>query len=70
MKDEGIVVSRGRGPEGSTRGNVLAGDRYALSYGRSPAEILRIVYGNGKETVADGFFPHGADGRIARSYLE
>ncbi|KAH7511123.1 hypothetical protein ACOSP7_007117 [Xanthoceras sorbifolium] len=69
LKDEGLIVPRVEGPEGKIRGNVLAGDQHSLSYARTPEEILRIVYGGGDERVPGGFFPKGADGRIARSHL-
>ncbi|EEF43133.1 desiccation-related protein PCC13-62 [Ricinus communis] len=68
-KDEGIIVAKERGAEGQVRGNVLAGDEYSVGYPRTPEEILRIVYGGGDEHVPGGFYPKGADGRIAKSYL-
>ncbi|KAF4371380.1 hypothetical protein G4B88_003850 [Cannabis sativa] len=62
LKDEGLVVPPFQGAEGRVAGNVLAGDRYSLSYGRTPEEILRIVYGgNGDEHVVGGFYPKGAN---------
>ncbi|GAB4842973.1 ER membrane complex subunit 6 [Ancistrocladus abbreviatus] len=70
LKDEGLVVPRVWGPEGKSVGNVLAGDENSLGYGRTPEEILRIVYGNGDEHVAGGFYPEGAKGRIAESCLD
>lgn len=69
VKDEGIVVKPGEGAEERIRGNVLAGDQYSLSYERTPEEVLGIVYGSGKENVPGGFYPKGADGRIAKSHL-
>ncbi|CAI8590267.1 unnamed protein product [Vicia faba] len=63
IKDEGLVVNS------SYPGNILAGDEYSLSYPRTPKEILSIVYGSGNESVPGGFYPHGGDGHIARSYL-
>ncbi|KAF4354309.1 hypothetical protein G4B88_007438 [Cannabis sativa] len=69
VTDEGLVVPIDLGAEGKVSGNVLSANQDSLSYGRTPAEILRIVYGNGNERVAGGFFPKGANGRIARSYL-
>lgn len=69
LKDEGLVVKPVRGAEGKVSGNVLAGDHNSLSFPRTPEEILRIVYGSGKENVAGGFYPNGADGRIAKSHL-
>ncbi|KAL0393337.1 UNVERIFIED_CONTAM: Desiccation-related protein PCC13-62 [Sesamum radiatum] len=69
LKDEGLVVVPQVGAEGRASGNVLSADQDSLSYGRTPEEILRIVYGTGTENVAGGFFPSGANGRIAGSYL-
>ncbi|EMS46222.1 hypothetical protein TRIUR3_30350 [Triticum urartu] len=69
VKDEGLVVAPGEGPEGQTVGNIIAGDRYSLAYDRTPEEILGIVYGTGSPAQAGGFFPQGADGRIARGLL-
>ncbi|KAK7246242.1 hypothetical protein RIF29_41103 [Crotalaria pallida] len=69
LKDEGLVVPIVQGAEGKVSGNILAGDRDSLSYPRTPHEILRIVYGGGDEHVPGGFFPDGANGRIAKSYL-
>ncbi|KAF5738781.1 desiccation-related protein PCC13-62-like [Tripterygium wilfordii] len=69
LKDEGLIVPLVRGAEGKTKGNVLAGDQFSLSYDRTPEEILRIVYGTGNEGLPGGFFPKGGDGRIAKSHL-
>ncbi|OAY56165.1 desiccation-related protein PCC13-62 [Manihot esculenta] len=69
IKDEGLVVPQYQGAEGKIRGNVLAGNQYSVGFARSPREILRIMYGGGNEHSAGGFFPHGANGRIARSYM-
>lgn len=69
IKDEGLTVKESQGAEGKISGNILAGDEYSVAYHRSPKEILRIVYGSGKECKPGGFFPNGADGKIAKSYL-
>lgn len=69
LKDEGLVVPIVEGAEGRVSGNILSADKDSLSYPRTPQEILRIVYGGGDEHIPGGFFPNGADGRIARSYL-
>lgn len=69
LKDEGLIVPRIRGAEGKIKGNVLAGDKYSVAFARTPEEILRIVYGDGDERVPGGFYPKGANGRIARSHL-
>ncbi|KAJ1270829.1 hypothetical protein BS78_06G081100 [Paspalum vaginatum] len=69
VKDEGLVVPPGDGPEGLTVGNLIAGDHLSLAYDRTPEEILGIVYGTGNPAQHGGFFPQGADGRIARGFL-
>ncbi|KAL2970312.1 hypothetical protein AAZX31_15G132100 [Glycine max] len=70
MKDEGIIVPRELGAESRVRGNILAGDDDSLAYSRTPEEILRIVYGSDHEDVCSGFYPNGASGRIAQTYLK
>lgn len=70
VKDEGIIVPPEMGAEGKISGNVIAGDKYSVAYPRTPKEILKIVYGGGSANTPGGFFPKGADGRIARSYLK
>ncbi|KAK6146247.1 hypothetical protein DH2020_020116 [Rehmannia glutinosa] len=69
LKDEGLIVKPIQGAEGKIPGNVLVGDQYSLSFGRTPEEILRIVYGTGKEDKPGGFYPKGGDGKIAKSHL-
>ncbi|WJX23357.1 hypothetical protein P8452_12567 [Trifolium repens] len=50
-------------------GEILASDKFSLSFSRTPTEILRVVYGNGNESVPGGFYPKGGSGRIAKFYL-
>ncbi|PHT35807.1 Desiccation-related protein PCC13-62 [Capsicum baccatum] len=69
MKDEGLNLKSKVGVERRIRGNVLAGDKYLMAYDRTPKEILRIEYGSGKKNKSGGFYPNGAEGRIAKSYL-
>ncbi|KAJ4839603.1 hypothetical protein Tsubulata_040524 [Turnera subulata] len=69
VKDEGLVVPKAEGAEGKIGGNVLAGDEFSVGYARTPEEILRIVYGSGTAHAPGGFYPKGADGRIARSFI-
>ncbi|CAL4939352.1 unnamed protein product [Urochloa decumbens] len=69
VKDEGLTVPRELGAEGVLCTNVLSADRDSLSYARTPAELLRILYLTGDEHVPGGFYPEGANGRIARSFL-
>ncbi|RYR12629.1 hypothetical protein Ahy_B04g070079 isoform A [Arachis hypogaea] len=56
--------------EGRVVGNVLAANNASLSYDRTPEEILRIVYGTGDAHIPGGFFPNGASGAIAKSFLQ
>lgn len=69
VKDEGLVMPPSLGAENRTEGNVLSADYNSLSYGRTPQEILRIVYGTGDEHVPGGFFPEGGNGKIARHLI-
>ncbi|XVE65479.1 hypothetical protein DITRI_Ditri08aG0003200 [Diplodiscus trichospermus] len=69
LKDEGLIVPIALGAEGKVIGNVLAGDKFSVAYDRTPEEILRIIYGSGNASVPGGFYPRGANGRFARSYL-
>lgn len=64
-----LEVPMKQGAEGKVIGNILVGDEYWNSYPRTPVEILRILYG-GNESVPGGFYPNGADGSIAKSYLK
>ncbi|KAK9673122.1 hypothetical protein RND81_12G147700 [Saponaria officinalis] len=68
-KDEGVIVPPELGAEANSSTNVLSANRDSLSYPRTPAEILRIVYGTGDEHVPGGFYPKGGNGKIARMYL-
>uniref|UniRef100_A0A7C9EPM3 Desiccation-related protein PCC13-62 n=1 Tax=Opuntia streptacantha TaxID=393608 RepID=A0A7C9EPM3_OPUST len=70
IKDEGLVVPPELGAEGRICSNILSANRDSLSYARTPAEILRILYETGDEHVPGGFYPKGANGKIARSYLD
>ncbi|KAI3934877.1 hypothetical protein MKW92_021453 [Papaver armeniacum] len=69
IKDEGVIVPTNLGAENLTTSNVLSAMSDSKSYGRTPAEILRIVYGTGNEHVPGGFLPNGGDGKIARQLL-
>ncbi|KAK1279781.1 hypothetical protein QJS04_geneDACA011610 [Acorus gramineus] len=62
-KDERLTVPPELGAERRTSSNVLSADADSLSYGRTPAEILRTVYGTGDERWPGGFYPNGGNGR-------
>ena len=68
-KDEGLFVPLNLGAENRTTSNILSADANSLSYQRTPPEILRFLYGTGDESRPGGFFPHGGNGKIARSLL-
>nr|AFD10411.1 desiccation-related protein [Mucuna sempervirens] len=67
-KSEGVLVPRSEGAEGKVAGNVIAADKDSLAFVKEIAAILRILYG-GSERVPGSFYPRGANGRIATSYL-
>ncbi|XP_059652407.1 ferritin-like catalase Nec2 [Cornus florida] len=70
IKDEGIIVPLELGAENRTTSNVLSANTDSLSYSRMPGEVLRVVYGSGKESVPGGFYPRGGNGKIARGFLK
>ena len=67
--DEGIVVPECLGAEGRITGNTLAGDTFSVGYARTPEQIFSVVYGTGSASKPGGFYPRGADGAVARSFL-
>ncbi|KAI3975266.1 hypothetical protein MKX01_033506 [Papaver californicum] len=69
IKDEGVTVPMNLGADNRTTSNVLSAMHDSKSYGRTLAEILRIVYGTGNEHVPGGFLPNRGDGKIARQLL-
>ncbi|CAL5330199.1 unnamed protein product [Camellia sinensis] len=70
IKDEGIIVPPELGAENRTETNVLSSNFDSISYKRTPAEILRVLYDTGDEHKPGGFFPHGANGKIAGGFLK
>lgn len=69
LRDEGIMVPLSLGAENRTESNILAADVNSRSYSRTVRELLRILYGSGSESKVGAFFPKGANGLIARSFL-
>lgn len=67
IKDEGIKVPIQLGAENKTMSNLLYANFDSLSYGRTPKEMLRILYTTGNATIPGGFFPLRANGAIAKS---
>lgn len=69
IKDEGLIVPLELGADNQTVSNVLSANYESLSYSRTPPEILRILYASGSESKPGGFYPKGANGHIAKSFL-
>ncbi len=58
-KDQGVTVN---GAE-----NIVPADSNGLAYGRTPGEVLNIVYLTPKVATSGGFFPDGVNGIINQS---
>uniref|UniRef100_A0A0D3G3B8 rRNA N-glycosidase n=1 Tax=Oryza barthii TaxID=65489 RepID=A0A0D3G3B8_9ORYZ len=70
-KDEGVkVLDRRQGAERRTVSNILGAGDDSLGFARTPAEVLRILYGSGNEQVPGGFLPRGGNGTIARGFFQ
>ena len=68
-KDEGLLVHPTEGAGGRIFENGLAGDPNSVAYDRTLEEILRVVYGGGREKVPGGIHPKGGNGNTGRSHL-
>uniref|UniRef100_A0A0D9WCX3 Uncharacterized protein n=1 Tax=Leersia perrieri TaxID=77586 RepID=A0A0D9WCX3_9ORYZ len=70
-KDEGVkVLDRRQGAERRTVSNILGAGDDSLGFARTPAEVLRILYGSGNEQIPGGFLPRGGNGTIARGFVQ
>lgn len=70
-KDEGVkVLNRREGAERRTISNILGAGDDSLGFQRTPAEVLRILYGSRNEQIPGGFLPRGANGTIARGFFQ
>nr|TKW24208.1 hypothetical protein SEVIR_3G037901v2 [Setaria viridis] len=70
-KDEGVkVLDRQQGAERRTISNILGAGDDSLGFQRTPAEVLRILYGSRNEQIPGGFLPRGANGTIARGFFQ
>eukprot|EP01018_Ginkgo_biloba_P003596 Gb_19469 [translate_table: standard] len=67
--DEGLIVRPHQGAGGVVSSNILSADMYSVSYSRTPAQILGIVYSTGNASRPGGFYPQGGKGKIATSFL-
>ncbi|KAL9237493.1 hypothetical protein vseg_012032 [Gypsophila vaccaria] len=70
IRDEGLVVDPTLGAEGKSALNILSLGEDSIPYSRTPAEVLRVLYSTGDEHRKGGFFPDGAGGNLAMSYLK
>lgn len=64
--DQGLVLTgTAPVPEGHPRGNVVPSDADAIAFGRTPQQVLRIVYGTPEAGVSGGgFYPQGMNGTL------
>ncbi|XP_006654057.3 desiccation-related protein PCC13-62-like [Oryza brachyantha] len=70
-KDEGVkVLDRRQGAERRTISNILGAGDDSLGFARTPAEVLRILYGSRNEQIPGGFLPRGGNGTIARGFFQ
>jgi Ferritin-like domain len=58
-KDQGVTVN---GAE-----NIVPADQNGLAYGRTPGEVLNIVYLTPKVATSGGFYPNGVNGTLNQS---
>ncbi len=58
-------IDRGIGTR--RRVNLTPTDRNAIVYGRTPGQVLNIVYLNPKAVTKGGFYPHGVNGQLNTS---
>ncbi|MBW4043198.1 MAG: ferritin-like domain-containing protein, partial [Acidobacteria bacterium] len=49
------------------RSNIVPADHNAITYSRTPGQVLNVVYLNPKSTTKGGFFPNGVNGDINTS---
>lgn len=47
--------------------NIFPGDKNAIAFGRTPDQVLNIVYLTPKSVTSGGFFPKGVNGAINKS---
>jgi len=67
--DEGVLVPGSDTPENLLTGNIITVNVNSLSVGRSPEQVLQVLYGTGNASIPGLFFPQGANGKIAAKYL-
>jgi hypothetical protein len=49
------------------RANIVPADSNALAFGRTPGQVLNIVYLTPKPATSGGFYPHGVNGTLNTS---
>jgi hypothetical protein len=57
--DQGIIVNG--------KANIVPADSNGLAFGRSPGQVLNIVYLTPKVANSGGFYPHGVNGQLHTS---
>lgn len=56
-----------RGIGSAARANLVPADRNAMAYGRTPGQVLNVVYLNPEKVSKGGFFPAGLNGSLRTS---
>ena len=49
------------------RTNIIPADGNGLAFGRTPGQVLNIVYLTPKVANSGGFYPHGVNGQLHTS---
>jgi Ferritin-like domain len=49
------------------KANIVPTDKNGLAFGRSPGQVLNVVYLTPKKATSGGFFPHGTNGHFTAS---
>jgi hypothetical protein len=70
VTERNIIVAEKDGPYKSSKLQLIPGNSFSQSFGRSVAETLSILYGSGKAGTPGGFFPNGLQGRIGDYFKE
>ncbi len=61
-------LDQGLTPDGGSSANIVPADENAIAFGRSPQQVLNIVYLKGGTGVSSGgFYPKGLNGEIKTS---
>jgi Ferritin-like domain len=57
--DQGVTIDG--------KANIVPADKNGLAFGRTPGQVLNVVYLTPKKATSGGFFPHGTNGQLNTS---